>query len=76
MLYSESPPRSAHDSRTPINLLLDTVRNVFLPRFVTAGGDVEKLIRIRLKGDKGFYFDDPGHLDILRCVAEQNSDIG
>jgi hypothetical protein len=54
----------------------DDAADTILPRFLTAGGDPRKLLRLRLDNDKGFYFDDPGHLDILRKVTEQNPDIG
>lgn len=54
----------------------DDAADTILPRFLSAGGDPTKLLRLRLDNDKGFYFDDPGHLDILRCVTEQHPDIG
>ena len=54
----------------------DDASDTILPRFLSAGGNPEKLLRIRLENDKGFYFDDPGHLEILRCVTEQQSDVG
>jgi hypothetical protein len=54
----------------------DDAADTILPRFLAAGGDPEKLLRLRLDNDKGFYFDDAGHLDILRCVTEQHPDIG
>lgn len=54
----------------------DDAADTILPRFVTARGDPSKLLRLRLDNDRGFYFDDPGHLDILRAVTEQNPDIG
>jgi hypothetical protein len=34
------------------------------------------LLRLRLDNDRGFYFDDPQHLDVLRQVTEQHPDIG
>jgi hypothetical protein len=54
----------------------DDAADTILPRFLSAGGNPEKLLRLRLENDRGFYFDDPGHLDILRCVTEQHADIG
>jgi putative DNA primase/helicase len=54
----------------------DDAADTILPRFLSAGGDPTKLLRLRLDNDKGFYFDDPTHLDILRCVTEQHADIG
>jgi len=54
----------------------DDAADTILPRFLTAGGDPAKLLRLRLDNDKGFYFDDPGHQDILRRVTEQYPDIG
>jgi putative DNA primase/helicase len=54
----------------------DDAADTILPRFLSAGGDATKLLRLRLDNDKGFYFDDPNHLDILRKVTEQHSDIG
>lgn len=54
----------------------DDAADTILPRFLTAGGDPQRLLRLRLDNDKGFYFDDPGHLDILRQVTEQHPDIG
>ena len=54
----------------------DDAADTILPRFVAAGGNPEKLLRLRLDSDKGFYFDDAGHLDILRRVTEQHPDIG
>lgn len=54
----------------------DDAADTILPRFLAAKGDPTKLLRLRLDNDKGFYFDDPSHLDILRCVTEQNSEIG
>lgn len=54
----------------------DDAADTILPRFLSAGGDPAKLFRLRLDNDKGFYFDDPGHLDILRRVTEQHPDIG
>lgn len=54
----------------------DGAADTILPRFLAAGGNPDNLLRIRLEGDTGFYFDDPKHLDILRIVTEQNPDIG
>ncbi len=54
----------------------DGAADTILPRFLAAGGNPDNLLRIRLEGDSGFYFDDPKHLDILRIVTEQNTDIG
>jgi len=54
----------------------DDAADTILPRFVAAGGDPAKLLRLRLDNDKGFYFDEPSHLDILRKVTEQHPDIG
>jgi hypothetical protein len=54
----------------------DNASDTILPRLIAAGGNPENLLRIRLEGDTGFYFDDPKHLEILRTVTEQNSDIG
>jgi hypothetical protein len=54
----------------------DDAADTILPRFLSAGGDPQRLLRLRLDNDKGFYFDDPGHQDILRRVTEQHADIG
>jgi hypothetical protein len=54
----------------------DDAGDTILPRFEAAGGNPENLLRIRLEGDTGFYFDDPKHLEVLRMVTEQNPDIG
>jgi AAA domain/NrS-1 polymerase HBD domain len=54
----------------------DGAADTILPRFVTAGGNPDNLLRLRLEGDDGFYFDNPAHMDILRTVTEQNPDIG
>lgn len=54
----------------------DDASDTILPRFTAAGGNPDNLLRIRLEGDTGFYFDDPKHLEILRMVTEQNADIG
>jgi hypothetical protein len=54
----------------------DGAADTILPRFLAAGGDPDNLLRIRLEGDRGFYFDDPQHLEILRRVTEQYRDIG
>src|SRR5215469_16468896 len=54
----------------------DGAADTILPRFLAAGGNPDNLLRIRLEGDSGFYFDDPRHLDILRTVTEQTPDIG
>lgn len=54
----------------------DGAADTILPRFVTAGGNPANLLRLRLEGDDGFYFDNPAHMDILRTVTEQNPDIG
>lgn len=54
----------------------DDAGDTILPRFAAAGGNPDNLLRIRLEGDTGFYFDDPKHLEILRMVTEQNRDIG
>jgi AAA domain len=54
----------------------DGAADTILPRFLAAGGDPENLLRIRLEGDRGFYFDDPQHLEILRRVTEQYREIG
>ena len=54
----------------------DDAGDTILPRFEAAGGNPDNLLRIRLDGDSGFYFDDPKHLEILRMVTEQNPDIG
>jgi AAA domain len=54
----------------------DDAGDTILPRFVAAGGNPDNLLRIRLEGDTGFYFDDPKHLEVLRMVTEQNADIG
>jgi AAA domain len=54
----------------------DDAGDTILPRFQAAGGNADNLLRIRLEGDTGFYFDDAKHLEILRIVTEQNADIG
>ena len=54
----------------------DDAGDTILPRFEAAGGNPDNLLRIRLEGDTGFYFDDPKHLEVLRMVTEQNPDIG
>ncbi len=54
----------------------DGAADTILPRFLAAGGNPDNLLRIRLEGDDGFYFDNPAHMDILRIVTEQNADIG
>lgn len=54
----------------------DDAGDTILPRFQAAGGNPDNLLRIRLDGDTGFYFDDPKHLEILRMVTEQSPDIG
>ncbi len=54
----------------------DDAADTILPRFLNAGGDPEKLLRLRMDDDRGFYFDDPEHLDFLRAVTEHHPDIG
>lgn len=54
----------------------DDASDTILPRFEAAGGKPDNLLRIRLEGDTGFYFDDPKNLGILRMVTEQHRDIG
>ena len=54
----------------------DGAADTILPRFLAAGGDPDNLLRIRQEGDRGFYFDDPQHLEILRRVTEQYREIG
>jgi len=73
-------PDGAHAIQSSGKVLIfateDDAGDTILPRFVAAGGNPDNLLRIRLEGDTGFYFDDPKHLEILRLVTEQNRDIG
>jgi hypothetical protein len=73
-------PDSTRALQSPGKVLIfateDDAGDTILPRFVAAGGNPDNLLRIRLEGDTGFYFDDPKHLQILRMVTEQNRDIG
>ena len=66
--------------QTPGKVLIfateDGAADTILPRFLAAGGNPDNLLRLRLEGDDGFYFDNPAHLGILRTVTEQNPDIG
>jgi hypothetical protein len=74
--WPEGTPAKQPPGKVLIFATEDDAADTILPRFLSAGGDPEKLLRLRLDSDKGFYFDDAGHLDILRCVTEQHSDIG
>jgi len=73
-------PQGSRALQSPGKVLIfateDDAGDTILPRFEAAGGNPDNLLRIRLEGDTGFYFDDPKHLEILRMVTEQNPDIG
>jgi hypothetical protein len=73
-------PEGASALQKPGKVLIfateDDAAATILPRFLAAGGNPEKLLRLRLDNDRGFYFDDPQHLDVLRQVTEQHPDIG
>jgi hypothetical protein len=74
--WPEGTPALQKPGKVLIFATEDDAAATILPRFIAAGGDAEKLLRLRLDNDRGFYFDDPQHLEILRQVTEQRPDIG
>jgi len=74
--WPEGCPALQQPGKVLIFATEDDAAATILPRFLAAGGNPEKLLRLRLDNDKGFYFDDPQHLDVLRQVTEQHPDIG
>jgi AAA domain len=74
--WPEGAPALQKPGKVLIFATEDDAAATILPRFIAAGGDAKKLLRVRLENDRGFYFDDPQHLDVLRQVTEQHPDIG